>query len=126
MALKRVVAALEKSQLSDGTWARDWGGNGEKGFLYGEKTLDDITILGHQLEWMAFAGETFSPSKECIRKAVFAVVENIGNLPVITRRPFKTLLPCSHAARAMCDMRAIDPFDTWSFIVITSSTERKE
>ncbi|MDR2642113.1 MAG: hypothetical protein LBC74_04900, partial [Planctomycetaceae bacterium] len=53
--IKNVAKIVEKNQLPDGTWERDWGKTGQKGFLYGDKTLDAITLIGHHLEWIAIA-----------------------------------------------------------------------
>ncbi|MDR0608499.1 MAG: hypothetical protein LBG58_00125 [Planctomycetaceae bacterium] len=111
--IKNVAKIIETNQLPDGTWERDWGKTEQKGFLYGDKTLDAITLLGHHLEWIAIANEAWRPSKDCVNKAVIAVSEQIGSLPELRYRSFKTVLPCSHAAKAMCLMRNIDPYQFW-------------
>ncbi len=122
--LKNMSVTLEQNQLSDGSWERDWGKAGENGFLYGDKTLDAITLLGHHLEWIALAPPEFRPSSKCIKKAVAAVTEQIRLLPPMQYRSFKTILPCSHAAMAMCLMKNVDPFQCWSHL--TASNEAKE
>jgi hypothetical protein len=111
--IKYIVDLLEKNQLPDGGWERDWGRTGENGFLYGDKTLDAITIIGHHLEWIAIANKEWRPSRDCINKAVIAVTKQIDLLPELRHRSFKTVLPCSHAAKAMCLMRNVDPYQFW-------------
>ena len=87
-----------KTQNPDGSWPRDWGETGQTDFLYGDPVLDNITITGHHLEWMALAREEYQPSKECIMKAVASVVEQINQLPPLRHRSFKTIL-CRAATR---------------------------
>jgi hypothetical protein len=111
--IKNVAKILERNQLPDGTWERDWGKTGQNGFLYGDKTLDAITLLGHHLEWIAVANDAWRPSKECVKKAVVAVSEQIDQLPELRYRSFKTVLPCSHAAKAMCLMRNVNAYQFW-------------
>ncbi|MDR1383405.1 MAG: hypothetical protein LBJ67_06115 [Planctomycetaceae bacterium] len=79
--IKNVAKILETNQLPDGTWERDWGKTGQNGFLYGDKTLDIITLLGHHLEWIAIANEEWRPSRDCVKRAVVAVSEQIEQLP---------------------------------------------
>ncbi|MDR2642685.1 MAG: hypothetical protein LBC74_07815, partial [Planctomycetaceae bacterium] len=69
-----------------GTWERDWGKTGQKGFLYGDKTLDAITLIGHHLEWIAIANDEWRPSKDCVNKAVIAVSEQVAQLPELQYR----------------------------------------
>jgi hypothetical protein len=121
--LGNVVRILERNQLPDGSWERDWGKTGQKSFLYGDKTLDVITILGHHLEWIALSLEEWRPSKDCIKKAVVAVSEQIDQLPELRYRSFKTLLPCSHVAKAMCLIRNVDSYQFW--LTSTASNEAR-
>jgi hypothetical protein len=121
--LGNVIRILEKNQLPDGSWERDWGKTGQKSFLYGDKTLDVITILGHHLEWMALSLEEWRPSKYCIKKSVDALSEQIDQLPELRYRSFKTLLPCSHAAKAMCLIRNVNSYQFW--LTSTASNEAR-
>jgi len=123
--LKNVASILERNQLDDGSWSRDWGGTGETGFLYGDLVLDNITIAGHHLEWIALAHEEHRPSRDTIARAVASVVEQIEQLPPLHRRSFKTILPCSHAAKAMCLIRGVDPYLIW-LELSNASIEGKE
>ncbi len=107
--LKNVVVTLEQNQLPDGGWERDWGKTGQDGVLYNDSILDRITIIGHHLEWFAVAPKKFRPSQGCTTKAVVAVTEQIDLLPPLQHRSFKTILPCSHAAKAFCLIKNVDP-----------------
>ena len=102
---KRVVTVLEKTQQEDGTWRRDWGETGQKGYLYGDSVLDNITIIGHHLEWMGLAPERFRVSQQTIQKSVVTLVEQIEQQPPLEHRAFKSILPCSHAGVALCQFR---------------------
>ncbi|MDR1480602.1 MAG: hypothetical protein LBJ00_16860 [Planctomycetaceae bacterium] len=113
MWLRNVVCLLEKNQLSDGSWSRDWGNTGQQDTLYGDDLLDKITIVGHHLEWQAVAPVDCRLSRECIKRAVIAVNRQIEQLPVPRHRSFKTILPCSHVAKAMCMLYGCDPFTFW-------------
>jgi hypothetical protein len=103
--LERVAAVLEKTQNEDGTWRRDWGDTGQDGFLYGDPVLDNITIVGHHLEWLGLAPERFRISKPMIQKSVIAVVAQIEQQPPLEHRSFKSILPCSHVGVALCQFR---------------------
>jgi hypothetical protein len=111
--LRHLADVLEKTQNPDGTWSRDWGESGQDGFLYSDTVLDNITIAGHHLEWIALVDEKYRPSKDCIRRAVVSVVDQVGRLRPSGYRSFKTILPCSHAAKAMCLMRDAEPYQIW-------------
>ena len=124
--LKQVSLAIEKSILSNGTLPRDWGMNGQNGFLYGEKVLDNITITGHHLEWIAITPVELRPSDEVIQRLVEGNSKQIELLPEYKYRSFKTLLPCSHAAKAMCMMRGVDPYQQWLKITASKEARRKE
>ena len=123
--LVSIAKTLEKTQKSDGSWPRDWGKAGQSGFLYGDSVLDNITITGHHLEWISLVSEEYRPSKESITKAVASVVDQIGQLPALRHRSFKTILPCSHAAKALCLMRDVDPYRVW-LELSNASEEEKE
>jgi hypothetical protein len=122
--LKKVVATLEQNQLPDGGWERDWGKTGQDGLVYDDQVLDRITIVGHHLEWIAMAPEEFRPSQKFIQDAVVSVTKQIDLLPPLYIRSFKTVLPCSHAAKAMCLMRNVDSFRIW--LNLTTSKEVEE
>ncbi|GHT37137.1 hypothetical protein FACS189427_09730 [Planctomycetales bacterium] len=111
--LNKLTSVLESNQLPDGSWERDWGKTGEKGVLYNDLVLDKITILGHHLEWIALLPESFDVPKETIQKAIVAVTEQIDQLPPLEKRSFKTILPCSHAAKALTLLMRQESFEVW-------------
>ncbi|MDR3108753.1 MAG: hypothetical protein LBU65_03575, partial [Planctomycetaceae bacterium] len=111
--VRKVIDILVQNQLPDGSWERDWGSTGQKGMLYGDEHLDKITLIGHHLEWLALLPASFDVPKETVQKAIVAVTEQIGQLPPVEKRSFKTVLPCSHAAKAMVSFVNQDSFQTW-------------
>ncbi|GHT18184.1 hypothetical protein FACS1894189_5690 [Planctomycetales bacterium] len=111
--IKHVIDVLVQNQLPDGTWDRDWGKTGEKGMLYNDIILDKITVIGHHLEWIALLPESFDVPKEMIQKAIVAVTEQIEQLPPVAKRSFKTVLPCSHAAKALALLMRQESFEVW-------------
>lgn len=111
--LADLSAQLEQTQLSDGAWDRTWPGKDKAGLIFEDPILDRVTVTGHHLEWIALAPESVRPSRAVVERAVSACVADIGQLPPVEKRSFKALLPCSHAARALCLMRDQDPFTAW-------------
>lgn len=108
--LRQLSGILEETQLPDGSWERDWGRTGQKGRLFNDPVLDRITIIGHHLEWMAFVPDDYRLPKEAIAKAVACLGREIDKLSPLPYRSFKSVLPCSHAARALCCCKGVDPF----------------
>jgi hypothetical protein len=113
--LKNLSGILEREQSPErGGWDRDWGGSIPKKRLYGDDVMDRITIIGHHLEWIAIVPQEVRPSRSTVDSAVSDLVGMILKLPHIQSRSFKSILPCSHAARALCLLRGQDPFTIWN------------
>ena len=111
--LRRVSETLEKNQLPDGGWERDWGNTGQERLAYNDPALSRITLIGHHLEWMAFVPSEYRLPNKAIAKAVIRVEKEIDELPPLPYRSFKALLPCSHVARALCCCKGVDPFESF-------------
>ncbi|MEN6405334.1 MAG: hypothetical protein ABFC77_02570 [Thermoguttaceae bacterium] len=111
--LANISARLEKTKLVEGGWDQTWPGGGTKGIIYEDSLLDQITVIGHHLEWISLVQEPARPSRETVAHAVSACIADIDRLPPLDHRSFKTILPCSHAAHALCLLRNKDPFTTW-------------
>ena len=105
---------LERSQRAEGGWDSSWAGATRESSLYGDPGLDRITVTGHHLEWIALAPATVRPRLNTIKSAVRALVQEVEVLPDMGGpRLFKALLPCSHAARALCLFRQQNPNRLW-------------
>jgi hypothetical protein len=105
---------LEDRESPLGGWDKSWGKLGVVPFLYGDDLLDRITITGHHLEWMSLVpNDSPLPSEFVIKRAVAAIRRDVRALPALPYRSFKTLLPVSHAARALALFRRDDPFSVW-------------
>jgi hypothetical protein len=105
---------LEQRWSEAGGWDSKWASGVEKTLMWGDDILDRITVTGHHLEWMALAPVDCRPSRIAIKRAAGALLSDIESLPPLRRRSFKTLLPASHAARALALLRCEDPFVVWS------------
>lgn len=107
-------AKLERTQTAGGGWDYAWAEQQQPvRQLWHDSVLDQITITGHHLEWMAIAPPHVRPAPRTIALAVNALTRDIDRLPPVEGREFKTLLPCSHAAKALCQLRGQDSFTVW-------------
>jgi hypothetical protein len=97
-----------------GGWDPTWAGGTAPRLLWGDDLLDRITVTGHHLEWTALAPLELRLSSTTIERAVVALRRDIAALPPLQRQPFKTLLPVSHAGRALALLRGDEPFSIWS------------
>jgi hypothetical protein len=116
---------LEESQRPSGGWDFSWPRTSTVGVMYGDPCLDRITITGHHLEWIAMAPDSVRPALPVITRAVAALLRDISDLPDLGGpRLFKSLLPCSHAARSLCLMRGVSAYDTWNSFASRGELER--
>lgn len=125
----RLKARLQLSELPNGGWDKSWLSVPEMPTVAGNEVIDRITITGHHLEWMTFAPAELRPELNSIRRAVKTLVGDIESLG--WPRSFKTQLPCTHAARALCRMSHRDPYEVWqlgwnSGVEFTSRGYRKK
>ncbi len=104
---------LERTQRPEGGWDRTWPGTKTKEAMYHHPVLDRITVIGHHLEWIAIVPESVRPSKKTVARAVAALAESFDALPAMEHRSFKSILPCSHAANALCRLQGKEPYATW-------------
>ncbi|MEM6484222.1 MAG: hypothetical protein AAF662_04475 [Pseudomonadota bacterium] len=111
--LSAVSRVLERTQLSSGGWDENWPGSSVASGLYGGNALDMLNITGHHLEWITLAPREVRPHPSVINDAILAVGEYLRELPPHEDRSFKTLLPVSYAARALCSLRGEDPYQSW-------------
>lgn len=109
--LKRVSDLLVAAQTRDGYWTRKWPA-GAAANADDKATLhDQLLVTGHQLEWLALAPEEVQPPRETIVRAGQWLVKTLTEIDE------KTLLeaygPYTHAARALCLWRSVEPYDAW-------------
>jgi len=72
-----------------------------------------ITITGHHLEWISISPRELRPADAVITRALLGLKRKLSMLGELSKPTFKTTLPCSHAARAVCLMRHSKPFAEW-------------
>lgn len=112
-----VAALLARSELPDGGWNAAWAGGAAAPFLWGNPLMDGITVTGHHLEWIALSPTVARPEPAIVRRAVAALERQVAALPPLKGRLFKLILPCSHAARALCMLRGVEPFQAWRLLI---------
>ena len=111
--MKRVSELLVVSQSPEGFWARDWSrgtspvGSKEKRVALHDKLL----VTGHQLEWLALAPEDVQPPRETIVRAGQWLTRTL--LEIDQQDLTQTYGPYSHAARALCLWRSVEPMEAW-------------
>lgn len=112
--LKELSTHLEATQRPEGGWDATWVGVGRTTKpLYSDAVLDRLTVTGHHLEWIAMAPETCRPSARTVARAVTAFVRDTDEQPPLRIRSFKSILPCSHGARALCLLHGSDAYAVW-------------
>ncbi|HZZ70613.1 MAG TPA: hypothetical protein VFE24_00050 [Pirellulales bacterium] len=110
--LGRVSAYLVRAQAPQGYWTRGWIRGAPP--RAGEKLDlgDEILLTGHHLEWLALAPPEVQPPRETIIRAGQWLVRAM--LEVDHDTLTKWYGPFSHAARALCLWRSVNPADVWS------------
>jgi len=109
--LIKLQRLLEERWSESGGWDKSWAG--ETRNLWSDDILDRITITGHHLEWMALAPADLRPSLAMVQRATGSLRRDVASLPKLSNQVFKTLLPTSHAARALALLRGDQPFQVW-------------
>ncbi len=104
---RRLVA----SQYPDGQWGKNWP-RGAAALAEDPGIIDDqILATGHHLEWLALAPPEVQPPRETIVRAGQWIARTMLELDQadIERR----YGPFSHAARALCLWRNMEPYEAW-------------
>jgi len=138
--MKKVSELLVASQSSEGFWTRQWSrgtppadlkeaesktdakaakANTKKDAkptidLKAQKTAamhDKLLVTGHQLEWLALAPEQVQPPRENIVRAGQWITRTL--LEIDQQELTETYGPYSHAARALCLWRSVEPMEAW-------------
>ncbi|MGO9110691.1 MAG: hypothetical protein ACLP9L_15835 [Thermoguttaceae bacterium] len=124
--LRQLSETLKRNQLPDGSWERDWGNSGQKRPIFKDPVLDQITLIGHHLEWMALVPNEYRLPKESVERAAICLGKQIDLLPPLPYRSFKAALPCSHAAKALCRCKGVDPFEFFIEQLRTSTASTRK
>ena len=72
---------------------------------------DKLLVTGHQLEWLALAPEQVQPPRETIVRAGQWITRTL--LEIDQKELVETYGPYSHAARALCLWRSVEPMEAW-------------
>jgi len=112
--LGRLSKLLERSERSAGGWDLSWPGTERSEIIFSDDVLERITVVGHHLEWIALAPSSVRPKDDVVQRAAIALTTDIKALPKVARQSWESLLPCSHAARALCLLRGRQPYALWN------------
>lgn len=111
---------LVAAQSSEGYWSRGWSraqppADDKKQPI----TLHDkLLVTGHHLEWLALAPEEVQPPRENIVRAGQWLTKSL--LEMDAKNLVESYGPYSHAARALCLWRNVEPFAAWKQQQVTA------
>ena len=112
--MKRVSNALVAAQSPDGFWTREWpqGSSAAAPGKTSAPTLyDKLLVTGHHLEWLALAPEEVQPPRETIVRAGQWLARTLVEMD--EKELQGAYGPYTHAARALCLWRGVEPFEFW-------------
>jgi hypothetical protein len=112
--MKRATSALVESQATDGYWTRQWpqGASAPTPAKDGGPSLyDKLLVTGHHLEWLALAPEEVQPPRETVIRAAQWLARSLVEMD--EKDLLEAYGPYSHAARALCLWRGVEPFEFW-------------
>lgn len=109
--MKLVSDRLVLAQTSEGYWNRRWP-LGEEAIADSSATLyDKILVTGHHLEWLALAPDEVQPPRETIVRAGQWLARTL--IEMDEQAIVEAYGPYSHAARALCLWRQVEPYEAW-------------
>ncbi|MBC7853150.1 MAG: hypothetical protein IAF94_06920, partial [Pirellulaceae bacterium] len=115
--MKRVSELLVAAQSPEGYWTRQWSKGTRTAEVKAEPKAnisamhDKLLVTGHQLEWLALAPEKVQPPRENIVRAGQWITRTL--LEIDQTELTETYGPYSHAARALCLWRSVEPMEAW-------------
>src|SRR5262245_17204564 len=113
-SMKQVSHSLVEAQTAEGYWTRQWpGGAGALKAAKAEAlTLHDkLLVTGHHLEWLALAPEEVQPPRENVIRAAQWLARTL--IEMDEKDLLEAYGPYTHAARALCLWRGVEPFEFW-------------
>ena len=114
--MKQASDRLVRSQSVDGYWSSGWSKNQPQvensKSKFAESTLHDkLLVTGHHLEWLALAPAEVQPPRETIVRAGQWLTRTL--LELDAGQLHKAYGPYSHAARALCLWKGVEPMEAW-------------
>ncbi len=109
--MKAVSDRLVTSQTSEGYWTRRWPQGEAASTDATAKLYDKILVTGHHLEWLALAPDEVQPPRETIVRAGQWLARTLTEMD--PKSIVQAYGPYSHAARALCLWRQVDPYQAW-------------
>jgi hypothetical protein len=101
--MKQVSDRLVQCQTVAGYWTRGWSGQSE----VAPAMRDKLLVTGHHLEWLALAPEEVQPPRETIVRAGQWLTRAL--LELDDDSLLQSYGPYSHAARALCLWKGVEP-----------------
>jgi hypothetical protein len=112
--MKRASQALVQAQTADGYWTRQWPRGASASKVAKDSTVslhDKLLVTGHHLEWLALAPEQVQPPRETVIRAAQWLSRAL--IEMDEKDLLEAYGPYTHAARALCLWRGVEPFDFW-------------
>ena len=109
--MKRCSDLLVSSQHAEGYWTRSWPAGPGSQADKKANLHDKLLVTGHQLEWLALAPDEVQPPRETIVRAGQWLVHTLTEMD--ERELLGAYGPYTHAARALCLWRGVDPYAAW-------------
>ena len=115
--LKQASDRLVAAQSVEGYWTSGWSTaqstvHSPKSKVASSYSLHDrLLVTGHHLEWLALAPDEVQPPRETIVRAGQWLSRTLLEMDEATLT--SAYGPYSHAARALCLWKGIEPIDAW-------------
>ena len=112
--MKQASQQLALAQSPEGYWTRQWpkGAAAAKPDEKQPPSLHDkLLVTGHHLEWLALAPEEVQPPRETVVRAGQWLARTLTEMDEKELR--EAYGPYTHAARALCLWRGVEPFAAW-------------
>jgi len=109
--LQEMSRRLVASQYPDGQWGKNWS-LGAEALEQDPGLIDDqILATGHHLEWLALAPPEIQPPRETIIRAGQWIARTMNDMEQADLH--RRYGPFTHAARALCLWRGMEPYPMW-------------
>lgn len=116
--LRELSDVLTRRQQANGAWSLNWYGPFHRTssnwvWYLGTPPYAELLVTGHQLEWIALAPPEVCPPRDTVKRAVEFMTKTMRELrePLFLTPDLYTL--GTHAARALCLIRGVNPYDVY-------------
>ena len=106
-----VAALLVRTQHQRGYWTKGWPDASAARQRAPMRPGERILVTGHHLEWLALAPPEVQPPREHVVRAGQWLARTMTEADAATLA--RRYGPFSHAARALCLWRSVDPYQAW-------------